>query len=695
MKVILTEKPSVARDIASVLKISGKKKGFIEGRGCAITWAFGHMATLLEPGEYDPALKRWRLDSLPIIPETFRLRLIDSPGVAEQFETIRSLCTQAEEIVCATDAGREGELIFRYILTLSDCEEKPIKRLWLSSLTPEAIREAFGALKDGHEYDRLYAAAKCRSEADWIVGLNATRYHTVRHRQLASGEERVLWSVGRVQTPVLAMIVERDDEILRFRPRPFWELTTTYRGALFKHTGERFDQSEAAQTLLDRITGEPFTVTLVSGKQSREQPPQLFDLTSLQREMNRRHGLSAADTLAAAQNLYESKLLTYPRTDSRYLSTDMQPRIPAILEKLKAIRAEQIAPLDLKKLPFTKRIVDDRKVTDHHAVIPTGILPASLKTHEQQVYEAVVTQFIAAFYPVCLKKITTVDGESAGVPFRAKGTVVIEPGWSALFPQKIKTKAADPDEAEEEQTLPAFRKGESGPHEPSVREGKTKPPKAYTENSLLGAMEAAGKRVEDETLREALKERGIGTPATRAAIIETLLRRNYIRRDKKLLRATDMGRCLIALVRDPLLRSPELTGEWEEKLKQIERGKVDAADFMAGITAYTRMLVDPGSSAVLDPDRLGACPLCGKEVIRGRSAYGCSEWKSGCPFTLEDQYKTLQLTRNQVQVLLQMHHLPYPVHIAEQPRLLLLSRQGFLMDTDLPSGERQQKHAGR
>jgi len=618
------------------------------------------------------------------------LKLIENRGVAEQFETIRKLCTEAEEIVCATDAGREGELIFRYILALAGCEDKPIRRLWLSSLTPDAIQEAFKDLKDGHAYDNLYAAARCRSESDWIVGLNATRYYTVRHGRLGSSDERVLWSIGRVQTPVLAMIVQRDDEILQFRPKPFWELTTNYRDAVFKYTGDRFEQPEKAQALLEKITGQPFTVTAVTGKQKKEQPPQLFDLTTLQREINKSHGLSAADTLAATQNLYESKLVTYPRTDSRYLSADMKPRIPKIFAQLKAIRAEQIEPLNLSRLAFTNRIVDDKKVTDHHAIIPTGIVPRSLGTHEQIVYDAVTTQFIAAFYPVCIKKITTVDGVSNEVTFQAKGTQIIEPGWTALFPKKAKKQNSD-DEEEDDQSLPDFKKGESGPHEPNLREGKTKPPKHFNENSLLGAMEAAGKWVDDDTLREALKERGIGTPATRAAIIETLLRRNYIRREKKQILATDMGRCLIALVQDPLLKSPEMTGEWEEQLKRIERGETESGVFMNGIVEYTRGLINSSSSAQIDTERLGVCPLCGKEIIKGKTAYGCSGWKEGCSFVLETEYKGLSLTLNQVQVLLQMHILPYSVQIEGQPRLLLLSKQGFIMDIGLPSAERQKK----
>jgi DNA topoisomerase-3 len=689
MKVVITEKPSVARDIASVLKITDKKKGYIEGRGCAITWAFGHLVTLLDPGEYDPALKKWTLDSIPFIPEEFKLKLIENRGVAEQFETIKRLCQEAEEIVCATDAGREGELIFRYILSLCECEDKPIRRLWLSSLTPDAIKEAFKTLKDGHDYDALYQAARCRSESDWIVGLNATRYYTVKHGRTGGSGDRVLWSIGRVQTPVLAMIVQRDDEVFKFRAQPFWELTTKYRNVVFKYTGKRFDQAEKAQKLLDKIIGQPFTITGVSGKQKKEQPPQLFDLTTLQREMNKSQGLSAADTLAATQNLYESKLVTYPRTDSRYLSADMKSRIPKIFEQLKQFKAEQVEPLNLSKLPFTKRIVDDKKVTDHHAIIPTGMTPRSISGQEQLVYEAITLQFIAAFYPICLKRITTVEGESNTVKFQAKGTQVLEPGWSVLFPKKKKKK--NDDGTDEEQSLPAFEKDESGIHEPQVREGKTKPPKCFTENSLLGAMEAAGKWVDDDALREALKERGIGTPATRAAIIETLLRRNYIRREKKQVRATDMGRCLIALIQDPLLKSPEMTGEWEAKLKQIERKEIDPVDFMAGINTYTRGLIKQSASAKLDTTQLGDCPLCGKKVIKGKTAYGCSGWREGCDFVVEGKYKTLELTQNQLQVLLQMHMLPYAVRIEDQPRLLILSKQGFVMDIDIPSAE-SQKH---
>ncbi len=400
-----------------------------------------------------------------------------------------------------------------------------------------------------------------------------------------------------MQTPVLAMIVERDDTIAQFRAEPFWELRTRYREAVFKHTGKRRDTQEKAEKLLRKAADGEFTITGIVGKKKREQPPQLFDLTTLQRELNTQHGLSAAATLNAAQNLYESKLLTYPRTDSRYLSTDMKARVPQVMRQLAAFRPQPVAPLDLEKLPFTKRIVDDKKVTDHHAIIPTGVRPAGLGENERLVYETVVRQFLAAFYPVCLKSVTTVSGQAGGLKFQAKGTRILEPGWRALFPAKKKK------ESDENQDLPEFTEGESGPHEPFLHEGKTKPPSHFTENSLLGAMEAAGKLVDDDTLREALKERGIGTPATRASIIETLLNRGYIRREKKKILCTDMGRCLVALIGDPLLKSPEMTGEWEEQLKKIERAEAPGAAFREGIATFIRQSIQSRNTWRLDDDR--------------------------------------------------------------------------------------------
>ena len=683
MKVVIAEKPSVARDIATVLGIKNKKKGYIEGRGCAITWAFGHLVTLLEPGEYDPALKRWSIDTLPFVPDEFKLKLIENQGVDEQFKVIKSLCEQSDEIVCATDAGREGELIFRYIVAMSNCENKPFRRLWLNSLTPDAIQDAFKNLKDGHDYDSLYAAARCRSESDWIVGLNATRYYTVKHGGIGGGKDRVLWSIGRVQTPVLSMIVERDDTIIQFRPQPFWELKTRYKKVTFKYTDKRFDDQEKAKVLLKKILDKPFTITDFTGKKKKDLPPQLFDLTTLQREINKLHGISASDTLKAAQTLYESKFITYPRTDSRYLSKDMQSQIPKILGKLKVIRAEQIAHLDIANLSFTKRIIDDKKVADHHAIIPTGVKPRNgLGVKEQIVYDTITTQFIAAFYPPCIKKITTVNGITEKVKFQTKGTQILDPGWTILFSKK-KQKTTD--------NLPIFEKGETDKHNPVLREGKTNPPKHFTEDSLLGAMEAAGKFVEDDSLREALKERGIGTPSTRANIIETLLHRNYIRREKKQIRCTDMGRCLISLIQDPLLKSPEMTGEWEEKLKQIERTELNPKDFMGEIGDYIRGQIQTKSSKRIDTARWGSCPFCGKEVIKGNKAYGCSDWKNGCSFILEPNYQGYSLSTRQIQSLLQLRTLANPILINNEPRLLIMSTQGMPMDLQLPSADQQKK----
>ncbi|NCD35228.1 MAG: DNA topoisomerase III [Spartobacteria bacterium] len=682
MKLIITEKPSVARDIASVLGLKTRHEGFIEGKDCAITWAFGHLVTLLEPHEYNPGLKRWRLASLPFVPDAFKLKLVSNRGVEQQFEIIRSLLAQADDIVCATDAGREGELIFRYLLEFADFTEKPFRRLWLNSLTKDAILEAFRTLKDGHEYDDLYLAAKCRSESDWIVGLNATRAYTVAYGH-SGGGKNVLWSVGRVQTPVLAMIVTRDDEIRHFIPQPFWECTTTYRNAVFKYTGERFESEEKAQQLVAKVTNQPFTITGISGSKKSEKPPQLYDLTSLQRDMNKLIGLSATDTLTAAQQLYEKKLITYPRTDSRYLNKDMKPQVATVLKELSSIRPEQIAVLDLTALPFTSRIMDDKKVTDHHAIIPTG-LSGSLGGHERAVFDAVVTQFIAAFYPDCVKKLTTVDGESASVPFQAKGTQILKEGWTMLYPQKGLTANSD------NQELPAFKKGESGSHTPAIREGKTKPPSHFTENSLLAAMESAGRMIDDEELREALKQRGIGTPATRAAIIETLINRHYIERDKKKLLATDMGQFLISIIMDRLLKSPEMTGEWEGQLKQIEQHAGDAPLFMKNIADYTGDLVRGTMKFRVDPSKWGHCPLCGHPVIAGQRGLGCSQWKKGCPFVLWREYKELILEDNQLRELLQRSILLTPVTLPKEGRRVLrLTHMGQILDIDCPSRDRQ------
>jgi DNA topoisomerase-3 len=692
MQVILTEKPSVAREIASYVRAAARHEGYYEGHGYQVTWAYGHLVTLKEPDDYDPSLKRWSLDNLPFIPDRFELKLIRDRLTLKQFKVVKQLFRQASRIIGATDAGREGELIFRYILSLTGCERKPFDRLWLSSLTPAAIRDAFGKMRPGSEYDHLYDAARCRSESDWIVGLNGTRSYTVRY-----GDQGILWSVGRVQTPVLAMIVRRDDEIRTFRPEPFWELKTRYRETLFRYDGDRFAEEQAAQDLLDRVRGQDLAIESIDRRSERLQPPQLYDLTELQREMNRRFGISAADTLKAAQTLYEKKVITYPRTDSRYLSSDMRPQVPGILQKLRTLRPAEIDALDLASLRFTRRIVDDRKVTDHHAIIPTGDLPGDLAGSQQKVFEAVVTRLIAVFYPPCVKEVTTVRGRSADVPFQAKGVRVVEPGWTALYPRSKR------DQDDDQQELPVFQRGEHGPHEPFVHRGETSPPKPYTENTLLGAMETAGKLVDDESLRESLKEKGLGTPATRAAIIETLLKRNYIERQKKTLSATELGRYLIAIVADRELKSPELTGQWEGKLREIEAGRLSAAQFMTEIAGYARRVVDlPGGPGV-DSSLFGDCPRCGRPVIQGKRGFGCSGWRDGCTFVLWPSYQDRELTVDQVRQLLQRRALLEPLRDDQLGDVILtLTDTGQIVAVPIPSrqprsdrGKRRAARGGR
>ncbi|MEW4568026.1 DNA topoisomerase 3 [Tautonia sp. JC769] len=674
MIVVIAEKPSVARDLAAFLGASGRRDGYFEGNGYQVTWALGHLATLKEPEDYDPSLKKWSLETLPIVPDRFELKAIADRGASSQLATVRKLLRGADEIIAATDAGREGELIVRYILELTGCTRKPARRLWLSSLTREAIRDAFDRLRPLAEYDQLYAAARCRSEADWLVGLNATRSQTVRQRPTG-----VLWSVGRVQTPVLALIVRRDEEIRTFRPEPFWELLTRYRGVVFSCTRGRFKAEEDAQEVLDRVRDHPLRILGVDRKRERVLPPQLYDLTDLQRDMNRRFGLSADETLKAAQSLYEAKLISYPRTDSRHLGNDMKGKLPGILEKLRAIKPEAVGALDLSSLSFSNRMIDDSKVSDHHAILPTGKTPGSLHPGAAKVFDAVVTRLIAAFFPPCIKEVTTVNATAAEVPFRARGIRVVDPGWTVLYPRK-----AD-DAKEEEQELPEFLPGESGPHEPSVRRGETSPPKPYTEATLLAAMETAGRFVEDEQLRDALKERGLGTPATRASIIETLLTRGYIVREKKSLAATDLGRFLIASIRSRPLTSPELTGDWEAKLREIERGRLDPRSFMGEIARFTRSIVGEGPEEPIDPTRLGDCPRCGRPVIAGKRGFGCSGWKDGCSFVLWREFQGVPLGEEQIRELLQRRVLTRAITVPEAgPVILRLADSGDLLPIPVP-----------
>lgn len=675
MKVVVAEKPSVAREIAAVVGATARQDGYLEGAGHQVTWALGHLVTLKEPQDYDPALKRWSLATLPFVPERFGLKLIDEPRAGQQFAVVKRLLRAADEVIAATDAGREGELIFRYIQELAGATGKPARRLWLNSLTEAAIRDALRRLRPLADYDPLYAAARCRSQADWVVGLNATRFYTVRHRD-AGG---LLWSVGRVQTPVLALVVRRDDEIRGFKPEPFWELLTVYRAVTFKFAGERFAKEADALAALDRVRDHPFVVKGVDRKGERDLPPQLFDLTELQREMNRRRGLSADATLTAAQALYEAKLITYPRTDSRYLTADLKGQVPGVLESLRPLQPEAVGRLDLSKLAFTGRIVDDAKVRDHHAIIPTGKVPGDLPPAQRAVFDAVLLRLIACFYPACVKDVTTVTGEANGVAFRARGVRVVEPGWTVLYPARADDKKAD------EQVLPEFRPGETGPHEPSVKKGETTPPKPYTEATLLGAMETAGKLVDDEALKEALKEKGLGTPATRAATIETLLARGYLARDGKTVVSTDAGRYLVALIRDRGLKSPELTGEWEARLREIERGRLDPARFMADIVGYTQGIVCGAEGDAIDETRLGNCPRCGRPVIEGTRGFGCSGWKDGCSFVFWKEYKGGRLDANHARELLQRRVLFRPPPFDGSAGVILtLSDAGAVLEVRTP-----------
>ena len=677
MRVVLAEKPSVAREIAAVLGATSRQDGYLEGAGYQVTWALGHLVTLQEPEDYDAVLKRWALHTLPFVPEQFGLKLIDEPRAGKQFAVVKRLLKAADEVICATDAGREGELIFRYIQELAGATHKPSRRLWLNSLTEAAIRDAFRRLQPLADYDRLYAAARCRSQADWVVGLNATRFYTVRHRD-AGGR---LWSVCTRPTPVLALVVRRDDEIRGFKPDPFWELLTLYREVTFKFTGDRFKKEADAIAMLDRVRDHPFAVGAVERKTERDLPPQLFDLTELQRHMNRRRGLSADATLKAAQSLYEAKLITYPRTDSRHITTDLKGQVRSALEALRSPYPEAVGRLDLSALAFTGRVVDDAKVRDHHAIIPTGTVPGDLPPAERAGFDAVAIRLIACFYPACVKEVTTVDGQANAVPFRARGVRVVEPGWTVLYPVRAEDKKPD------EQALPEFRPGESGPHEPSVKKGETTPPKPYTEATLLGAMETAGKLVDDEALREALKERGLGTPATRAATIETLLTRGYLQRDGKAVVSTDSGRYLIALVRDRGLKSPELTGEWEARLREVERGELDPVRFMADIAAYTRGIVRGDGDAV-NESRLGECPRCGRPVIEGQRGYGCSGWKDGCPFVLWKEYKGGRLEVGHARELLQRRALFRPPPFDGSDGVILtLSDAGAVLEVRTPQAE--------
>ena len=678
MIVCIAEKPSVAREIAKVLGANTSHKGYMEGNGYQVTWTFGHLCTLKEPQDYTDNWKRWSLGSLPMIPPRFSIKLIEDAGGEEQFHIIEGLMRQAEKVINCGDAGQEGELIQRWVMQKAGCQ-CPVYRLWVSSLTEEAIREGFNQLKEQSAYTKLYEAGLSRAIGDWLLGMNATRLYTLRY-----GSNRQVLSIGRVQTPTLALIVNRQAEIDHFKPEPFWELKTIYRGVTFSSTKGKFATKEEGEAFLDIVRQADFEVTAIGEKKGKEFAPRLFDLTSLQVECNKKFAFSADDTLKLIQSLYEKKVTTYPRVDTTFLSDDLYPKVPQTLKGLVDYTELTTPLLQLPKLPKSKRVFDNSKVTDHHAIIPTGVPARGLSDAEQKVYDLVARRFIAAFYPDCEISTTTVQGKVGKVEFKVSGKQILKPGWRIVFGADQKDPDNDtPDE--NNGVLPHFDKGESGPHQPLLKEGSTQPPKPYTEATLLRAMETAGKLVENDELRDALKENGIGRPSTRAAIIETLFKRHYIRKERKNLYPTATGVELIATIHDELLKSAELTGLWEKKLRQIERGTYEARTFLdelkqlvhqvvynvlsdqsgraitieqpaaeptkqvrktrskspseSSTTSSTKPKRTKKAEAAASPtsnDAVPHCPLCGQgTLLRGKSAYGCSAYKNGCTFRLD------------------------------------------------------------
>lgn len=698
MIVCIAEKPSVARDIANILGATQQHQGYLEGNGYQVTWTFGHLCELKYPEDYTPLWKRWSLGALPMVPARFGIRLKDDQGVKAQFDVIQKLMQKADRIINCGDAGQEGELIQRWVMQKAEVK-CPVDRLWISSLTEESIREGFSSLKPQQEYKSLYEAGLCRAIGDWLLGMNATRLYTIKY---GGGYGAPPLSIGRVQTPTLALIVRRQLEIENFKPEPYWVLTTVYRDTTFNAVmadpnddepaaegddkGDKakqqqqaparrgFTTEEEGRAALAKIQNEPFVVTAVDKKRGTEQPPRLFDLTSLQVECNKKFGYSADLTLSLIQSLYEKKVTTYPRVDTTYLSDDIYPKCPGILRGIRNQYNDLLEPLRGNNgvLPKRKKVFDTSKVTDHHAIIPTGVEANNLTDTERNVYDLVARRFITVFYPDCKFATTTVMGQAADVPFKATGKIILKPGWRAVPPSAAKMVATandDDDKKDEtERTLPDFVKGESGPHRPDLAQKMTQPPKPYTEATLLRAMETAGRTVDNEELRDAMKENGIGRPSTRAAIIETLFRRQYIRRQRKTIVATPTGVQLISIIKEELLKSAELTGLWEKKLRQIEHHEYSAPQFIAELKDMVTEVVNqvlrdntnrhitqdiPLSAQLKAKDdapaaktsapnketkprkriiRAGSiCPLCGQgKVIKGNTAYGCSRWKEGC-----------------------------------------------------------------
>ena len=659
MKVCIAEKPSVAKEIASVIGANSRRDGFFEGNGYQVTWTFGHLCTLKEPNDYDNKWKWWNLQTLPILPNDFEIKLISNPGIEKQFNTISALVKNASEIINCGDAGQEGELIQRWVLKLANCQ-KPIKRLWISSLTEEAIRQGFQNLKSGEQFENLYQAGSSRAIGDWLLGMNATRLYTLKY-----GQGKQVLSIGRVQTPTLALIVRRHFEIENFKPQTFWELKTKYRDVVFNSDKGRFLNQEEAEQALIEIKGEEFKIISIETKKAKEAPPRLFDLTSLQVECNKKFGYSAEDTLKTVQGLYEKKFVTYPRVDTTYLSDDIYPKINGILKSLKNY-SQLTGPLLVKTIKKSNKVFDNKKVTDHHAIIPTEITAYAISSYEEKVYDLIVKRFIAAFYPDCEVSNTTVVGKVNKTDFKVTGRQILDAGWRVVFSRD----SSPEDENEEVQTLPLFTKGESGPHLPGLLEKQTQSPKHHTEATLLRAMETAGKQVEDEELRELMKENGIGRPSTRAAVIETLFKRNYIRKDRKNLVPTLTGIELINTINNELLKSAELTGKWEFKLRQIEKGAYQAEDFMVEMKKMVSELIEEVKKETnkkitiqLEPvakvevkepiDTKTYCPKCKTGImLKGRTAFGCSEYKKGCRFIVPFDFMGKTLTDNQILTLI-------------------------------------------
>lgn len=686
MKLCIAEKPSVAKEIARILGANARKDGYFEGNGYQVSWTFGHLCTLKTPDDYSEQWRWWNLNTLPMIPPRFGIKVIDDNGVKKQFETIERLTQKCDEVINCGDAGIEGELIQRWVLAKAGCK-KPLKRLWISSLTDEAITDGFNDLKEGSDFDLLYAAGNARAIGDWLLGMNATRLYTLK---FANGKG--VLSIGRVQTPTLALIVKRQFEIDNFISEPFWELKTTYRQVIFNATQGRFLVKDEALEALEKIKDELFTILSFEKKKGKEAPPKLFDLTSLQVECNKKFGFTADETLQYIQKLYERKLVSYPRVDTTFLPNDMYPKIQGILEKLKPYET-LVAPLLKEKIRKSKKVFDDKKITDHHAIVPTGVNPSGLILHEKQVYDTIAKRFIANFYPDCTVENTTVMGEAGGIEFKATGKIIIEPGWREVYAKNdqvadteqsnntddASTDGADEGSTDTGQLMPNFVKGEQGEHFPDLLEKQTQPPKTYTEATLLRAMETAGKQVDDEELRELMKENGIGRPSTRANIIETLFKRKYIIRQRKNILPTITGIQLINTINNELLKSVELTGRWEKKLRQIENGDYDVKVFLDEMKQMVSDIVrevkaerkvditieedkvksepktevkSKKSPAEKSDDEL-VCPKCGEgKILKGNSAFGCSNFKNGCNFKVSFDQFGKKLTDKQASTLI-------------------------------------------